>query len=125
MSVAVVDQQLHFGARYYNPVDGRFTQQDPTGQGPNLYNYADANPTSYVDPAGTSVACTGTYCVPASQRNNSGTGWGFGAIVAVVGGVVAVLGLAVVWGSAPAWAGPVLALITLVTAGYALSQAHY
>ena len=43
---------IHDGARYYNPNDGRFTQQDPAGQGPNLYAYAGENPTNYVDLSG-------------------------------------------------------------------------
>jgi RHS repeat-associated protein len=45
---------IHDGARYENPADGRFTQLDPAGQGPNVYAYASGNPTNYVDPSGLS-----------------------------------------------------------------------
>jgi RHS repeat-associated protein len=43
---------IHDGARYYNPADGRFTQQDPANQGPNLYTYAADNPLNQSDPTG-------------------------------------------------------------------------
>ena len=45
---------IHDGARYYNPADGRFTQQDPAGQESNAYAYAGGNPANNVDPNGTS-----------------------------------------------------------------------
>jgi len=37
------------GARYYDPLVGRFVQRDPLGSG---YSYAYNNPLSYVDPSG-------------------------------------------------------------------------
>jgi len=40
------------GARYYDPTAGRFTQQDPAGQRPNLYGYAGGNPVNNTDPTG-------------------------------------------------------------------------
>ena len=43
---------IHFGARYDNPSDGRFTQEDPSGQEANIYAYAGDNPTNAVDPQG-------------------------------------------------------------------------
>jgi RHS repeat-associated protein len=43
-----------FGVRYYDPVQGRFTQLDPTGQDPN-YMYAMGCPSSYNDPTGASA----------------------------------------------------------------------
>lgn len=46
---------LHYNQnRTYNPATGRYIQADPTGLdgGLNLYTYAEANPTLYVDPLG-------------------------------------------------------------------------
>jgi len=40
------------GARYYDSALGRFTQQDPAGQRPNLYIYAGGNPVNNTDPTG-------------------------------------------------------------------------
>ncbi len=40
------------GARYYNPVTGRFTQPEPSGQETNNYTYTNNNPISYNDPSG-------------------------------------------------------------------------
>ena len=45
-----------FGARYYDPKTGRFTQQDPAGQQPNLYAYAGDSPINYWDPSGLSTS---------------------------------------------------------------------
>ncbi len=44
----------HVGARYYDPVSGRFLQRDPIGigGGPNVYVYAGNAPTIAVDPDG-------------------------------------------------------------------------
>src|SRR6266480_2355336 len=39
----------HMGARYYDPVVGRFVERDPIGPG---YDYADGNPISFYDPTG-------------------------------------------------------------------------
>jgi RHS repeat-associated protein len=44
--------RIKFGARYYNPYRGRFTQPDPSGQEQNRYLYAAANPINNVDPTG-------------------------------------------------------------------------
>jgi RHS repeat-associated protein len=48
--------RIKYGARYYNPTLGRFTQEDPSGysDGPNRQTYAGNNPTSYTDPTGLS-----------------------------------------------------------------------
>ena len=43
---------IKFGARYYNPTLGRFTQRDPSGQETNSYAYAGDNPISNSDPSG-------------------------------------------------------------------------
>ena len=46
-------QQYYLRARFYNPVIGRFTQEDTYyGDGLNLYQYCQANPVGYVDPSG-------------------------------------------------------------------------
>jgi RHS repeat-associated protein len=42
-------RQYHMGARYQDPVVGRFLQRDPIGPG---YDYATNNPVSYWDPTG-------------------------------------------------------------------------
>ncbi|WP_221359922.1 RHS repeat-associated core domain-containing protein [Streptomyces beigongshangae] len=43
----------HFGARYYDPQIGRFTQPDPSGQEKNPYLYAEGDPVNRIDPSGT------------------------------------------------------------------------
>ena len=42
----------YYGARYYDPYIGRFTQRDPIGDGVNWYAYAANNPLAFVDPTG-------------------------------------------------------------------------
>ena len=46
-----------FGTRYYDPTNGRWTQQDPAGtpNGPNRYLYVNNNPTNATDPSGLSL----------------------------------------------------------------------
>ena len=45
--------QYYLRARYYNPVVGRFTQEDVyRGDGLNLYVYCSNNPVTYYDPSG-------------------------------------------------------------------------
>ncbi|MFH1776990.1 MAG: RHS repeat-associated core domain-containing protein [Candidatus Omnitrophota bacterium] len=45
---------IYFGARYYNPVIGRFITPDPLGMvdGPNMYLYCGNDPVNSVDPYG-------------------------------------------------------------------------
>ena len=46
-------EQYYLRARYYNPVLGRFMQEDVyQGDGLNLYAYCDNNPVTYYDPTG-------------------------------------------------------------------------
>ena len=48
-----VTEQYYLRARYYNPVIGRFMQEDTYhGDGLNLYAYVGNNPVRYVDPSG-------------------------------------------------------------------------
>ncbi|MDE7203878.1 MAG: hypothetical protein K2O91_18755 [Lachnospiraceae bacterium] len=48
-----ISQQYYLRARYYNPVIGRFTQEDSYNvDGLNLYAYCMNNPLSYIDPSG-------------------------------------------------------------------------
>ncbi|HYH05001.1 MAG TPA: RHS repeat-associated core domain-containing protein, partial [Bacillota bacterium] len=39
----------YFGARYYDPMMGRFISVDPIGDGINWYGYCNGNPIKYVD----------------------------------------------------------------------------
>ncbi|OOM06314.1 RHS repeat-associated core domain-containing protein [Clostridium saccharobutylicum] len=48
-----VTGQYYLRARFYNPVIGRFTQEDTyRGDGLNLYAYCGNNPVTYYDPSG-------------------------------------------------------------------------
>ena len=48
-----ITQQYYLRARFYNPVIGRFTQEDTyRGDGLNLYAYCANNPVYYIDPSG-------------------------------------------------------------------------
>ena len=42
----------YYGARYYDPYIGRFTQRDPIADGVNWYAYTANNPLRFVDPTG-------------------------------------------------------------------------
>jgi RHS repeat-associated protein len=44
--------RIKFGARYYHPARGRFTQPDPSGQETNRYAYVSCNPINATDPTG-------------------------------------------------------------------------
>ena len=55
-----ITQQYYLRARYYNPVIGRFTQEDTyRGDGLNLYAYCAGNPVYYVDPSGHELCANG------------------------------------------------------------------
>ncbi|WP_253198410.1 RHS repeat domain-containing protein [Clostridium gasigenes] len=61
-----VTQQYYLRARFYNPVIGRFTQEDVyRGDGLNLYAYCGNNPVGYFDPSGYSM------CPPGSNKETS------------------------------------------------------
>ena len=56
-----VTSQYYLRARFYNPVIGRFTQEDTYyGDGLNLYEYCRNNPVFYRDPSGHDV-CPAQY----------------------------------------------------------------
>ena len=68
---------LKLGARYYNPITGRFTQPDPAATCGG-YSYASANPANFTDPTGRST------CGNAVEVIGLGLGYltsGAGAIV--------------------------------------------
>ena len=51
--------QYYLRARFYNPVIGRFTQEDAYyGDGLNLYQYCASNPMMYEDPSGHNKVCS-------------------------------------------------------------------
>ncbi|GFI05056.1 protein RhsC [Lachnospiraceae bacterium] len=57
--------QYYLRARYYNPLIGRFTQEDIyRGDGLNLYAYCGNNPVMYYDPSGYAGKITGTCPAP-------------------------------------------------------------
>jgi RHS repeat-associated protein len=59
---------IHDNARYYNPADGRFTQQDPAGKTTNLYTYAGADPVNQSDTSGLSSALDyGSECLSGAE----------------------------------------------------------
>ncbi|NFD70540.1 DUF3990 domain-containing protein [Clostridium botulinum] len=62
-----ITQQYYLRARFYNPVIGRFTQEDVyRGDGLNLYAYCGNNPVGYWDPSGYEMCPTGNN----KQRNS-------------------------------------------------------
>ncbi|WP_304519304.1 GH-E family nuclease [Clostridium estertheticum] len=53
-----ITNQYYLRARFYNPVIGRFTQEDSyRGDGLNLYAYCGNNPVGYFDPSGYNALC--------------------------------------------------------------------
>jgi len=45
-------QEIYLRARSYDPLSGRFTQEDPAKDGNNWYGYANNNPVRFKDPSG-------------------------------------------------------------------------
>ena len=67
-----ITNQYYLRARFYNPVIGRFTQEDVyRGDGLNLYAYCSNNPVVYYDPSGYKPDCTGKGNNRESKDNNS------------------------------------------------------
>ncbi|WP_327014731.1 RHS repeat-associated core domain-containing protein [Cryobacterium sp. GrIS_2_6] len=78
-----------FGALYYNPAIGRFTQVDPSGQDANRYAYAGCNPISGKDPTG--LAPTGCSAGLLIVGTIVGVTWTAAGVLSptVAGGIVA------------------------------------
>ena len=65
-------EQYYLRARYYNPVAGRFMQEDVyQGDGLNLYAYCGNNPVVYDDPSGYASTSTGKACPPQGKISES------------------------------------------------------
>ncbi len=65
-------EQYYLRARYYNPVFGRFMQEDVyQGDGLNLYAYCGNNPVVYDDPSGYASTSTGKACPPQGKISES------------------------------------------------------
>jgi RHS repeat-associated protein len=86
------------GARYYQPVSGRFTRLDPLPESIislNRYAYAGCNPTNFIDPTGLEEECSaGEWALSVVGAIASGVGLG-AAIASVpatgpIGGTAAV-----------------------------------
>lgn len=70
-------EQYYLRARYYNPVAGRFMQEDVyQGDGLNLYAYCGNNPVMYDDPSGYASTSTGKACPPQGKISESVDGSG-------------------------------------------------
>ena len=63
--------QYYLRARFYNPVIGRFLQEDVyRGDGLNLYAYCANNPVMYYDPSGYAQLCPGGKTNPSANTEN-------------------------------------------------------
>lgn len=67
-----VTGQYYLRARFYNPVIGRFIQEDNYyGDGLNLYAYCRNNPVRYIDPSGRGTESTSTKNVDPNTAKNA------------------------------------------------------
>ena len=74
-------EQYYLRARYYNPVAGRFMQEDVyQGDGLNLYAYCGNNPVVYYDPSGYASTSTGKACPPQGKISESVDGSGTSSV---------------------------------------------
>ena len=64
-------EQYYLKARYYNPILGRFMQEDVYwGSGLNLYAYCKNSPIMYYDPSGFQEECTPTSRIGGDGNDN-------------------------------------------------------
>lgn len=96
---------VHYGERWYDPVTGRWTQQDsletvadPTSA--NRYEYAAGNPINYVDP-------TGRHFGDGTIADYAGDGAGIGAAVGGFGGAIYGCGMGAAAGAAAGGVGAI------------------
>ena len=69
--------QYYLRARFYNPVIGRFTQEDTyRGDGLNLYAYCANNPVVYYDPSGHAKKCKKPDQAGGEQQKGAGESGG-------------------------------------------------
>lgn len=70
-------EQYYLRARYYNPVIGRFMQEDTyRGDGLNLYAYCANNPVMYYDPSGRNDCTSNPNAEKNAQQENVTIGEG-------------------------------------------------
>lgn len=86
--------QMYRRNRYYDPVAGRFTQEDPIGLagGLNLYGFAEGDPVNYSDPFGLCPIPVSS-CVEAVERLQSQLVRGAVSTLGAIGEVTGVSGL--------------------------------
>ena len=67
-----------YGARYYDPLAGQFTEADTAGDGLSPYAYVRGNPETYTDPTGKLRTC-GVACGSSGGGGTGGSGSGSGS----------------------------------------------
>ena len=85
---------IKFGARYYNPTLGRFTQPDPSGQETNKYAYTGDNPITNTDPQGLSDSpsdCNGFWDCVDAVWNDVTDSTDYGLALGAAGGCAATI----------------------------------
>jgi len=95
---------IKYGARYYNPTIGRFTQPDPSGQETNNYAYAGDNPITTTDPTGLcswfAIYCPDPLDLPSySGKQLAGCAAGAGGTYLAGQGLLSALGAGAAAGS--------------------------
>ncbi|WP_243706052.1 RHS repeat-associated core domain-containing protein [Micromonospora sp. KC721] len=83
-----------FGQRWYNPVQGRFTQQDNLSfignpQQGNRYAYAGGNPVNHIDPTGLAPEPNDLEYIVGTTADFAGAGAGLGGVVGCIATILA------------------------------------